>query len=166
MKKGFTFIELIVVITILLVLSAAAIVNYNSYTNRERVRQLGLNLKSDLRFAVSKANSGIKPSSCSSTTLSSYDVSFIKSCAPEGLSCYKIAPRCSDPDGLVVADQMIVTLPKEVFFQSADQTIHFLPLSAGVSFDAGGDSAAIVITSTSVDQPLTITISSSGIISN
>ena len=166
MKKGFTFIELIVVIALLLLLSAAMIVNYNSYTNRERIRQAGLTLKSDLRFAASKANSGIKPSGCSTTILLSYDVSFIKNCLPEGVSCYTITPRCSDPDGLILANQMTVKFPKEVSLQSDNETIHFLPLSAGVSFDTGNDSTEIILESISVNQPITITISSSGVISN
>jgi len=67
--KGFTFIELIVVVAILMVLSLGVIVNYNSYTDREHVRQSGLTLKSDLRL--------------------SYDISF-------STSSYTITPRCSN----------------------------------------------------------------------
>ncbi len=131
---GFTFIELIIVVAILMVLSLGVIVNYNSYTDRERVRQSGLTMKSDLRLVASKVNSGVKSTAC--TTLVSYDVTFTTTCS-DGRSCYTITPRCSN--GLLTDEQMTVYLPKEVRLQSADQTIRFLPLSAGTDLttDAG-----------------------------
>lgn len=127
-RRGFTFIELIVVIAILMVLSLGVIVNYNSYTDRERVRQSGLTIKSDLRFASSKVNSGLKPPNC--TTLVNYEVSFYKECASDiTRSCYRITPNCLP--ALVEDATSWVYLPKEVHFSSSDQTIRFLPLSVG-----------------------------------
>ena len=129
MKKlqGFTLIELIIVISIISVISVAVIVNYNSYTDRERVRQSGLTIKSDLRLVASKVSSGVKSVAC--TMLESYDVTFTTTCSDGIRSCYTITPRCSN--GLLTDEQVTVYIPKEVHFESADQTIRFLPLSAG-----------------------------------
>lgn len=124
-RSGFTFIELIIVIGVLMVLSLGVIVSYNSYTDRERVRQAGLTIKSDLRLVASKVNSGVKSQACS--TLTSYDVTFTRICSDGIRSCYTITPQCVSG-----SDQSTtVYIPKEVHFQSADQTIRFLPLSAG-----------------------------------
>jgi len=152
---GFTFIELIVVIAIILVLSVGVLVNYNSYTDRERVRQSGLTIKSDLRLVVSKVNSGVKSATC--TTLVSYGVTFTSICS-DGRSCYTITPYCSTNSD----EPMTVYLPKEIHFQSADQTIRFLPLSAGTDLTTDA-----VITLRGISTPdYVISISPSGMISD
>jgi prepilin-type N-terminal cleavage/methylation domain-containing protein len=161
MKKGFTFIELIIVIAIILVLSVAIIVNYNSYTDRERVRQSGLTMKSDLRLVASKVNAGVKPAACTmpvSYALVSYEVTFITTCS-DGRSCYTITPRCSN--GLISDEQRTVYIPKELHIQSANQTIRFLPLSAGT--DLATDA---VITLGGVSTVYHVKISPSGTISD
>jgi prepilin-type N-terminal cleavage/methylation domain-containing protein len=156
MKRGFTFIELIIVVAIILVLSIAIIANYNSYTDRERVRQTALTIKSDLRLVGSKVNSGVKSSSC--TTLLSYDVTFAASCSG-GRACYTITPNCSN--GLLSGEQMTVYIPKEVQIQFTVSTIRFLPLSAGT--DLTGDAT---ITLSGISTPYYVRISPSGAISD
>jgi len=146
--KGFTFIELIVVVAILMVLSLGVIVNYNSYTDREHVRQSGLTLKSDLRLTLSKVNSGVKYETCQ--TLESYDISF-------STSSYTITPRCSNG----VDASTTVNLPKDVTFQPVPSTIRLLPLSVGTDLLAD-----TIITLTGISSTYTITISPSGTISN
>jgi prepilin-type N-terminal cleavage/methylation domain-containing protein len=157
-RQGFTFVELIIVVAIILVISAGVIVNYNSYTDSERVRQAGLTIKSDLRLVVSKVNSGVKPLKpeiC--TALERYDVTFTKSCNSDGLSCYTIVTKCSDS-----ADTQTVYLPKEVHFDSDYQTVQFLPLAAGTNL-----SEDMVITLNGPTSEYHIKISSSaGAISN
>ena len=89
---GFTLIELIVVISVILVISVITILNYNSYSDRQRVKQAGFTLRSDLRLTQTKATSGQKPTLCASTsTLESYDVVFT-TC--NGKPCYEIQPIC------------------------------------------------------------------------
>lgn len=156
MKKGFTFIELIIVIAIILVLSVAIIVNYNSYTERERVRQSGLTIKSDLRLVASKVNAGVKSAAC--VTLISYDVRFTAACS-QGRSCYTITPRCSN--GLLNDEQRTIYIPKEVQIQSADRTIGFLPLSAGTDLTTDA-----VITIGGLSTVYHVKISPSGTISD
>lgn len=156
MKKGFTFIELIIVVAIILILSVVVIVNYNSYTDRERIRQAGLTIKSDLRLVSSKVSSGVKSTAC--ITLVSYDVAFIATCA-DGRSCYTITPRCSN--GLLSDEQKIVYIPKELKFQSVDQTIRFLPLSAGTDLTTDA-----IITLGSNSTVYHVKISPSGAISD
>jgi prepilin-type N-terminal cleavage/methylation domain-containing protein len=156
MKKGFTFIELIIVVAIMLVLSVAIIANYNSYTDRERVRQTGLTIKSDLRLVASKVNAGVKSAAC--ITLVSYDVSFTTACTG-GQSCYTITPRCSN--GLLSGEQTKVSIPKELQIQSANQTIRFLPLSAGTDLTTDA-----IITLGGVSAVYHVKISPSGTISD
>ncbi len=154
-RQAFTFIELIIVIAIILVISLGVIVNYNSYTDRERVRQSGLTIKSDMRLVASKVNSGVKSTTCA--TLVSYDVTFTTICSDGIRSCYTITPRCSNGLG----EEVTVYIPKEVHFQSADQTIRFLPLSLGTNLTTDA-----VITLGGYSAVYTIKISPSGIISD
>ena len=154
-RQAFTFIELIVVVAILMVLSLGVIVNYNSYTNRERVRQSGLTIKSDLRLVVSKVNSGVKSASC--TTLESYDVTFTNICSDGIRSCYSITVRCTNGSD----EPVTVYLSKEAHVQSADQTIRFFPLSAGTDLTTDA-----IITLGGISTTYDIKISPSGTISD
>ncbi len=138
-----------------MVLSLGVIVNYNSYTDRERVRQSGLTIKSDLRLVASKVNSGVKSAAC--TTLVSYDVTFTRLCSDGVRSCYTITPQCtSGPDA-----QETIYIPKDAYFQSIDQTIRFFPLSAGTDL-----STDAIITLGGRSTVYTIKISPSGTISD
>jgi prepilin-type N-terminal cleavage/methylation domain-containing protein len=60
MKKGFTLVELLLSIAIILGISGIGVVSYVKYNERETLRQAALVLKSDLRNAQSKAISGEK----------------------------------------------------------------------------------------------------------
>lgn len=138
-----------------MVLSLGVIVNYNSYTDKERVRQSGLTIKSDMRLVASKVNSGVKSAAC--VTLVSYDVIFTAICSDGIRSCYTITPRCSNgPDEVVT-----VYFPKEVHFSSSDQTIRFLPLSAGTDLTTDA-----VITLAGLSTEYHVKISPSGTISD
>jgi len=89
MKRGFTFIELIVVIGIILVITGVVVVNYNSYNDRQRVVQSIANLKSDLRFAQTQAQGGKRPTSNPCDDFVGYSVTL-------NTGSYTISPSCLD----------------------------------------------------------------------
>lgn len=74
-ELGFTLIELLVASVILITLTGAVLVNYNSYNETQKARQAVLTLKNNLRYAQSRAYNGEKPES-GCTQLDGYLVSF------------------------------------------------------------------------------------------
>lgn len=58
---GFTLLEMVVSVSIGLLLTGWVIANYNSHNDVQTLKQAGLTLKNDLRFAQTKALSGEKP---------------------------------------------------------------------------------------------------------
>ncbi len=162
-RQGFTLIELIVVVAVILIISVVTLLNYNSYTDRQRVRQAGLTLRSDLRLAQTKATSGQKPFVCDDTaTLISYEVTFSSDCAGKG-PCYMIQPVCMR-EGVAVDTQTevsIITLPSGVAFQSSYPPIQFLSVTGATDLDAD---RSIVLTGAGVTY--TVNVSRAGSISD
>lgn len=163
MKKtaGFTLIELIVVISVILVISVITLLNYNSYTDRQRVKQAGLTLRSDLRLTQTKAISGQKPSLCDSTsTLESYDVVFT-TC--NGQPCYGIQPMCNRGGVAVDTSEELlqITLPTGVSFVGTYSPIRFFSVTGVTDLTADQE---LVLTGAGVTY--TVSISPSGSISD
>src|SRR4030042_4548027 len=73
-SRGFTLIELIVVFSILSVLSAAGLASFVTYSRTQAVTNERNNLILILNVAKARAQSQIKPSSCSTQTLRGYEV--------------------------------------------------------------------------------------------
>ncbi len=161
--RGFTLIELIVVVAVILVISVVTLLNYNSYTDRQRVRQAGFTLRSDLRLAQTKATSGQKPFVCDdTTTLQSYEVVFLSDCAGKG-PCYTIQPVCLQ-EGIPVNTEgeiSTVVLPSGVAFQSSYPSIQFLSVTGATNLDAD---QPIVLAGAGVTY--TVTVSRAGSISD
>jgi len=157
MRYGFTLIELIIVVSILLILSFGVLVNYNTYNDRQKVHQAAMTLKADLRYVQSLIVSGQKPVSIC-TTLDAYVVTFngIAGCA-SGFECYAITPKCDD--ALLTDDIRVFTLPKSVIFSTTYSSIEFYPLTRGTNL-----SAPLIITLTGVgtDNTYSIQVSPSG----
>src|SRR3990167_7230052 len=74
--RGFTLIELMVVIGITVLLSGSGIAAYNRFNSRQLVRREGAAATDLLRLAQTKALTGEKPAggSCASANLDSYRV--------------------------------------------------------------------------------------------
>jgi prepilin-type N-terminal cleavage/methylation domain-containing protein len=124
MKQGFTLIELIVAVTIMMVLLSVTIVGFSSYNQKQRVKQAALSLKSDLHMARTNATSGKKPISCTSDeTFEGYDVSFTT-------SSYSVAPSCSSTGQV---DVETVVLPTGVTFDPIPSFFTYYPLTQGAS---------------------------------
>jgi len=76
--KGFSLIEIIVTLTLMLLLFGGAIANYTRYTDVQKLKQAALTLKNNLRMAQNKAQVGEKPPGIACTQLVGYEVSFTK----------------------------------------------------------------------------------------
>lgn len=90
-RAGFTLVELLIAISILMTLLGAGLASFNSFNRRERLKQAALTLKSTLRLAQIKSISVEKPASgCTDFvgmrmrfTLNSYTM--VHECSPEGV---------------------------------------------------------------------------------
>ena len=122
--KGFTLIEVIVTVAVTLVVTGFVIVNYNSYNDRQTLKQSGLTLKNNLRFAQTKALTGQIPPTVTCSELSGYVVSF-------AAKTYSIQATC-DPEGIVGNPQNI-DLPPSVTFSPVPSPITFNVLSRGTT---------------------------------
>ena len=161
-RQGFTLIELIIVVTVILVISVVTLLNYNSYTDRQRVKQAGITLRSDLRLAQTKATSGQKPFMCdATTTLESYTVTF-SDCGGIG-ACYEIQPICMQ-SGVAVDtddDSTRIFLPSGVNFQMSYAPISFFSVTGVTDLT---EDRLLVLTGAGVTY--TVMISPSGSISD
>ncbi|MBI5019119.1 prepilin-type N-terminal cleavage/methylation domain-containing protein [Candidatus Gottesmanbacteria bacterium] len=106
MKKGFTLVELLIVISILIIMLGAGLATFNSFNRRERLKQTALTLKSTLRLAQTKAISVEKPTS-GCTSFTGMYVSFTA-------TTYSIGHQCN-PEGIVGGSET-VTLPPGITF--------------------------------------------------
>ncbi|MBI3385731.1 hypothetical protein HY031_01455 [Candidatus Gottesmanbacteria bacterium] len=120
--SGFTLIELIVSIGILLLLIGGLLAGYNNYNQGQEVKQSALTLKANLRLAQTWALSALKPTS-GCTQLTGYTVTFTA-------TTYGLQAQC-DPEGLV-GSTTAVTIPTGVSFVPVPQQTTFGVLTQGL----------------------------------
>jgi len=125
-RAGFTFIEILVSVTLLLVLSGLLIAGYSRFNDKQTVTQAALTLKSNLGAARTRAASGIKPEGCD--TLVGYRVEFPTT------NTYTATALC-EAQGVQeeVGIKETYTLPPGVMFTLLPQMFLFLPLDRGAS---------------------------------
>src|SRR5258706_9884401 len=87
--KGYTLIELIVVIAIIGLMTGASIAGFNTLNKRQTVLNGGRELMSVMRTAQQRAASGIKPTQCDH--LVGYKVS-----GSANSSSYSLSTVCTD----------------------------------------------------------------------
>lgn len=127
-SHGFTLIEIIVSVAILLLLSGLFIANYNGFSSSQTVRQATSDLVTNLQAVRTSAAAGVKPLACD--TLVGYTVSF------PTLSTYTASALC-----LVGGSEQSVgtvnsyTLPTGVTFSPTPDAITFYALNRGASAD-------------------------------
>jgi len=140
-STGFTLIEMIISVVILLLLLGLTLVGYASYNEKHKVKQAALTLKSDLRMARMNAISGNKPSSCvaQGDTFEGYTVSFTE-------SSYTVVPRCHLSNE-ITGEKVVVDLPLPVIFSPVPSSFVYYPVTQGVS---SGQSIILTSGSTSV----------------
>ena len=103
-EKGFTLIELLVTMTIVLLLSGAALATFLDYQERRQVQEDATNVANRLRVAQVKATAVEVPSGCSS--VDSYEVTMMGSSLTVEVVC---------PGGDVSLPELNLTLVNSVF---------------------------------------------------
>ena len=75
---GFTLIEIVVVFSIMAILAGLGFASLSSYAHKQAVTQASNDIAQAYKLAKLSSVSGVKPSQCSSSTLSEYRVVFCK----------------------------------------------------------------------------------------
>ena len=143
-NRGFSLLEMLVVVTISMGVIGAIVVNYNSFNEGQKIRQAALTLKSNFRLAQSRAITGLKPSA-GCTSLRGYTVTFNQ-------NGYSIQASCTE--GLV-GSTVDVVLPNSVTFSPVPSPLSFAVLN-------GTASSATTITLSGVNNTFELQVSSSG----
>lgn len=152
-ESGYSFIELIVVIGILMIVVGGSIASYASFQDKEKVKQAALTLKSNLRLAQSKAVSGEKPvlpnatPSADCKKLMGYVLQFSG-------TFYSIQAQCTHSDGTQgnAGFETTIPVPSGVTVVPSAALIQFYPLDQGVS-----DELVVSISSHSHAYQITVT---------
>lgn len=144
---GFTLIELLVASIILITLTGAVLVNYNSYNETQKSRQGVLTLKNNLRYAQSRAFNGEKPAA-DCLRLDGYVVSF-------AATSYTTRAQCA---GLPVDPTQQVLLSGGLAFSPVPSPILFRVLSQGLDSN-------VIITMVGLSKSFQVVVSKSGDIS-
>ncbi|KKU82986.1 MAG: PA14 domain protein [Microgenomates group bacterium GW2011_GWA2_47_8] len=155
--RGFTLIELLVAVGIAMLVTGGAVVNYNTYNDKQRIQQALSTLKNDLRAVQSKALSGLKPpppAVCSS--LAGYQVTFSNTTVGN----YSTQALC-DNSGTetLVGDIETKSLSSGVLFNPLPSTTTFYSFNRGIS-----PTQSIVLAGAGLSS--TLYISSSGSITD
>ena len=127
MQKGFTLIEILVVLVLMALVVGITVPNINTYNNTETLQSAELGVVSSLQQAKSQAESQVKPTSClASQSLDGYRVDFTSS------TQYQLEDMCSGSPAVVSS----ATLPTNILFtfSSYPQTFFFRTLQGGVTY--------------------------------
>lgn len=128
-SHGFTLIEIIVSVALLLLLSGLFVASYNGFNNTQAVKQAASNLINDLQAVRASATFGVKPTGCD--TLLGYQVNF----AAAGTSYTSVAFCQVGANEETVGEITTYTLPTGTVFAPVPQSITFYPLDHGASAD-------------------------------
>lgn len=130
-RKGFTLVELLIVIAILLTVLSLGVASFNSFNRRETLKQAALTLKSNMRFSQAKAISAQKPASGCTTYLgmrmsfTSNTYSMQHECTPEGVIVTADCSSGSIRDCVILpAGVQISPVPSDFTFQTVTNTVN------------------------------------------
>jgi prepilin-type N-terminal cleavage/methylation domain-containing protein len=130
-QKGYSLVEMVVVVFIIVILFGLGIANYGNYSRREAYNNVLEQIVSDMRLTQEYALAGKKPSGCD--VLNSYQ--FRRSNAHQ----YVIEADCSNSDYIVKTVNLATTL--EINFinphrPSPNHTVQFYVLGRGTNADS------------------------------
>lgn len=148
-KGGFSLIELLVVISILLIIFTFALPNYRNYQRRQALDSVAKGIVSDLRLAQEMASAGNKPTGCGGTPLEGYQFAEIST------SQYSILAKC----GTNTFTYKTVSLSGVTI--SVSKTILFKILGQGTDI-VSGTSMPITLTQTPTGSTRNIEVDSGG----
>ena len=130
---GFTLIELMVVVTVMLITLGGSIAAYVDFNDRQLLLESGKAVENALETARVKARTGDTPEGC--VTLTGYQVSGI-----EGLSEVTTTAICDDSEQVVIGDSQWddgVTLQSD--FTTTFNTLHGGAQPISIELDKGGE---------------------------
>lgn len=152
MKKtsshGFTLIEIMVSVGVLLLLSGLFIAGYNRFNDTQKVQQAAATLIRNLQAVRTKAAFGTKPTGCD--TLVGYTVKF-----PD-LATYTAQAVCQVGE---IPEVTTYTLPTGVTFSPTPGSITFYALGRGASADQ-------TITIIGAGTTMKVSVFTSGVVSD
>lgn len=148
-QAGFSLIELLVVVTIILTLTGLGLAGYNNFNQRQILRQAAEGVKNSLRDAQNRALTGEKGSIC--TGILDYWRFSINATTR---TSYYITGRCAGSD----FGQKNFNLPPNLTFRAA-VNIDFKPLAQGTKSNA---TVTITIDQSTTGNSINITVSPSG----
>jgi prepilin-type N-terminal cleavage/methylation domain-containing protein len=104
---GFTLIELMVAVGVMLTVATSVIVNYNSYNSTQALKQAALTAKNNIRLIQTKAASGEKPPGVVCASLTGWSMTYTA-------TSYAYRPVCDDapaglPTTIAVSDGITVS---------------------------------------------------------
>ncbi len=147
---GFTFIELLISMSIMVLLFTVGLGSYREFTRRQQIDSIVREIKGDLRFAQQQAVVGQKPNvvECNNSDLVGYKVSPLT-----GRTGYQILAVCGSSEVFVKENEYLdsdiqISIPNVFTFNA---------LAKGVSNDA-----TIVVEQVSSAQTTTISIDTNG----
>lgn len=151
--RGFTFIELVVTVTLILIMSSLIVASYNGFNSSQAVLQGAQTLKTNLVHVRTMATSGDKPAGCDE--LVGYKMDF-----PTETSYTGVAVCMVDGVEEEVGSKVTYTLPKTVKFTA--------PLPASLVFYVldRGASREGVITLQGITKTVNVWVSSTGVVSD
>lgn len=119
---GFTLIEIIVTMAVLIVLITGTFVGFNKYNQVQKLNSSYDNLKTNLNEAKSNALSGLVYNCTSLQSLYGYKLNV------DSASSYSLYEICVDASGVQTQNQLtnkVVTLPSGVTFNPAGVSVTF-----------------------------------------
>lgn len=149
-KAGFTLIELIVVAAIIVTLTGLGIAGYNSFNQKQILKQSAEEVKSNLRDAQNRALSGEKVYPDCDNRVLNYWVFTITSATE-----YKIEGSC---DSSTFGSKSF-TLPNGLTFTTTGINIYFKPLAHGTT---NSTTVTITLSQSSSGNTISLTVSPSG----
>ena len=132
-KKGFTLIEVLIVILILGIVMAIGSVNFRDFAKRQAVVSVKRQMLADIRAAQSDVVSGRKPAGCTGTLLG-YSFVILSTASP---ASYRTSAICSTGTAIVKdvtlpsGISLTVTYPNPVLVPA--NTVMFKPLAQGTN---------------------------------
>lgn len=156
LEKGFTLLELLVVMGIIALIATATSVTFGNFARTQNINIAFDNVQSALAEAKSKSQSQVVVNCDESTgILAGYQVSFDTS-----NSQYSLEEVCDegDPSNPVIYLIKTTSLPGDVMFSAATPSIRFLVLT-GESTISGGGSITISNGDSDLDQSIEVTTS-------
>ena len=146
---GFTLIEIMVSVTILISLTGFLVAGYSRFNSSQTVTQAALTLKTNLRAVRTAAASGVKPAGCD--TLVGYIVKFVNS-SP---ATYTAQAVCAVGE---IDETTTYTLPAGISISVAPAgSITFYALNQGTA-----EEKILTLTGGSTDKTVQIKVSASG----